>query len=376
MSATILVMSEFSVRSHAGHEPSGSMDEVKIILVGDVSLHQDYERHLDDPSELLAALRKLWPKGTPVIANLEAPLTLRDRIYTSKASLRADPRWAALLKEAGVAAVSLGNNHIMDSGAQGLEDTCRALDEAGIAYTGAGRDLAAARTPVILNAGALTVGLLSYNAVPVKSPIHAAGNSPGVAEAEQGLIAQDVAALRVKADFVLVALHWGLERYRLPTPQQRLLARAVIDAGADAIIGHHPHIQQGVEWVANRPVLYSLGNFLFSPLTWTGIDSDGHPFTETLPVDSEGRIGAIATLTLRAKEAPAIDYAFSLLDRNLIPRDNGAAAGVVAARSGKLGPLYRVHWPMEAARMKWLPLPGRFARKARNAAARVLRRSG
>jgi poly-gamma-glutamate capsule biosynthesis protein CapA/YwtB (metallophosphatase superfamily) len=309
-----------------------------------------------------------------VIANLEAPLTLRDRVYPGKASLRADPRWAALLKQAGVVAVSLGNNHIMDSGAQGLEDTCQALDDAGIAYTGAGRDLASARTPVILNAGALRVGLLSYNAVPVKAPIYAAKISPGVVKADRRLIAQDVAALRSGADFVIVALHWGLERYRLPTSEQRELARAVIGCGADAIVGHHPHILQGTEWVAERPVLYSLGNFLFSPLTWTGIGGDGQPFTETLAVDVEGRTGAIATLSLRARTPPSVDCTFSFLDQELIPRDNNVAGSVVAARGRKLGPLYGIHWPLEVVRMRASPLARRLARGARKLKARLLRK--
>jgi poly-gamma-glutamate synthesis protein (capsule biosynthesis protein) len=200
------------------------------------------------------------------IANFEGTFTERGEAAAKFYTFRAPPRHAIGLAEAGIDVVSLGNNHAMDFGAVGLEDTLAALDAAGIAHSGAGMNEAEARRPAILDVNGVKIAFLSYNAV-LEATFATAG-SPGVARATLENIQTDVTAARGIADAVVVSIHAGTEYTDAPTEEQRSLARGAIEAGATLLIGHHPHVLQGSEVYGNGVILYSLGNFVFD------LDSD------------------------------------------------------------------------------------------------------
>ena len=160
------------------------------------------------------------------LGNLESPITAARKTFPSKLTLRSAPDAAASLRGAGLDCVTLANNHMLDFGAEGLADTQAALDAAGVAHVGAGRDLSAAVAPVVLRRNGQTIGLLAFCLVEQNSPLYAGHDSPGVAVFDVDAAVQSVRALRPSVDWLIVQIHWGVEMSRLPTKQQRQWARA------------------------------------------------------------------------------------------------------------------------------------------------------
>ena len=219
-------------------------------------------------------------------ANLEIPLTTsKDRTPNKSAAavkarnqfvLKADPGHITNLKTLGLDFASLGNNHAMDWGVSGLRQTTSILDKLGVAYSGAGDDTLDAERLVIREApGGIKVGMLSYLAFvtpKAHSACSPAGLSrPGVATLSFGGILDNKATLRLstkmaaakkKVSVLLVAVHWGIERQTVPTRYQIDLAHALVDAGADVVLGAHPHVLQGTEVYNGKPIEYSMGNFV------------------------------------------------------------------------------------------------------------------
>jgi poly-gamma-glutamate synthesis protein (capsule biosynthesis protein) len=201
------------------------------------------------------------------IGNLEAPLTRGGVEFSSKRfRFRAAPEAAQSLKEAGFSALSLANNHILDYGAAGLRETMAQLDRAGIVHVGAGEDLRQARQGVILTVKGKKVALFSYSLV-FPREFFATAKSAGTAPGYPPLIIRDIATVRSRVDYVIVSMHWGTEMATRPTAYQVATAHALVDAGADLVIGHHPHVLQGAERYKEGVILYSLGNFTFGSLS-------------------------------------------------------------------------------------------------------------
>ncbi|OUN00332.1 MAG: hypothetical protein BAA02_04375 [Paenibacillaceae bacterium ZCTH02-B3] len=200
------------------------------------------------------------------VGNLETPFTSRGVPAENKQYVfKAPPEYAPALREAGFDALSLANNHILDQGPEGLEDTIAHLKEAGLAFMGAGQNEEEAYAPAMLERNGITVALIGLSRVVPEVSWKAGPNSPGVAEAYDTTRA--VAAIREadeKADVVIVYMHWGVERNDVPEPYQREMGRAFIDAGADLVVGCHPHVLQGFEPYKGRWIAYSLGNFVFT----------------------------------------------------------------------------------------------------------------
>lgn len=206
-------------------------------------------------------------------ANLEGPVSARGRNQGSIYSFRADPRAVEGLLFAGFDIVSLANNHIWDWGSEALSDTVRLLKEKSIETAGAGRNEDEANSPVIIIAGDgdgkppaknefLKIGFLAYtNLYP--EGLEARGENPGVSHFNPDGIKEAIRRLRREADIAVVSLHWGEEYKTVSNADQRRMARAFIDSGADLIIGHHPHVPQEVEKYKNGWIVYSLGNFVF-----------------------------------------------------------------------------------------------------------------
>lgn len=221
------------------------------------------------PSYTFDRLRPLLDRADLRLANLECNLSdigtpLAEKPYT----FRTDPAALAAL-QGNFDALSFANNHSLDYGVDAFLDTIARAAEAGLPLSGAGRDRAAALRPVTIEVRGLRVALLSYTtlfAVPVRwGPLWVpTANKPGVALADADVVLPAVAAAKQDADLVIVFLHWGIE-YQGVIPDQTHLARAMVDAGADLVIGCHPHIAQTLEVYRGRLIAYSLGNFAMEP---------------------------------------------------------------------------------------------------------------
>ena len=252
------------------------MAEIRIAAVGDIMLGgtagPEMQKYgYDYPFERTQPILK---QAQIVFGNLEGPLTDGGASDTPKKYVFRSPpdKVAPALARAGFNIVSLANNHSLDYGPQGLEDTRAALEKAGIHGVGAGRNLAEARTPVYMNAGAARVAFLAYS-LTFPEEFWAGPDKPGTAFGHEQHVREDVAAAREKADIVVVSFHWGQEGKTELRDYQVQLAHAAIDAGANAVLGHHPHVLQGVEIYKHGVILYSLGNFAFGSFSNTATRS-------------------------------------------------------------------------------------------------------
>ncbi|MFD0674184.1 CapA family protein [Cohnella sp. GCM10027633] len=197
--------------------------------------------------------------------NLETSITTRGTPEEDKQYVyRAPQETLAPIKEAGFDFLSLANNHTLDYGWEGLSDTMDALDDADLVHAGAGIDDREAYTPAYIDSKGMTVGFVGLTRVVPDTSWKADKNNPGLAEAYS--TARAVAAIkeaREHADVVVVMVHWGEERKDLPNEFQKSLAYAFVDAGADLVVGSHPHVLQGFESYKGKWIAYSLGNFVF-----------------------------------------------------------------------------------------------------------------
>ena len=214
-------------------------------------------------------LQRILQEAQVVFANLEAPLTERREVFLEKGySFRSRPAWAAALARNGVNLLSLANNHILDYGLAGLRDTMRLLRREGIFFSGAGEDVQQARRAAWLQVRGIKIACLSYS-LTFPTEFYATAQKPGTAFAYASFLEEDIPAASARADIVIVSCHWSEELLRRPKQYQRELAHKLIDLGADMVLGHHPHVVQGIEIYRGKPIAYSLGNLIFSSYSKT-----------------------------------------------------------------------------------------------------------
>jgi hypothetical protein len=219
------------------------------------------------------AMRQLIEGADIAIANFENPAPDAHRWHTSGTVFHADPDLIDGLVDAGIDYVSLANNHIGDAGNAGILQTIANMEARGMAYSGAGEDLDAARKPAMLEANGVTVAVLGYDAI--ARVYHAAEGEPGSAALVLVRVKNDIKwAREAGADVVIVFPHWGVEYRATPTASQQELARDIIDAGADMIIGNHAHWAAAMEIHEGKPIWYALGNFVFDQ-TWSEPTMEG-----------------------------------------------------------------------------------------------------
>ena len=242
-----------------------AVHDITVIAVGDIMLGGTATPELarmgyDYPFEHVS---KVLHRGNVVFGNLEGPLTKRGIAAGKQYVFRSPPQLVApALARAGFSVLSLANNHSMDYGVEGLHDTVQALMQAGIRHAGAGDDLMAARRPAIIDANGVRVAVLAYS-LTFPEEFWAGPDRPGTAFGHENQVRADVAAAKQRADIVMVSFHWGREGTAEPRDYQVTLGRAAIDAGAAAVVGHHPHLLQGIGRYRDGVILYSLGNFVF-----------------------------------------------------------------------------------------------------------------
>lgn len=312
----------------AGQEP------VCLVAVGDIMLSRgvagEIRRH-GDFRHPFAMVEKHLKSGDIVFGNLENPITPGREIMMPEMVLRADPGVETALKNAGFTILSLANNHLPDFGRQGLLDTFQYLNQAGIEYAGAGKTENEAFAAKYIETKGMKLAFLAFTDPVLVDGSYLAGvDNPGAAYLDQEKVKAAVRDAGEKADFVVVSMHAGTEYEHGPDRTQIQFARLAIDAGADLVLGHHPHVLQKAEEYKGKYIFYSLGNFVFDQ-KWSRaaregliakifITRQGVEKVEFLPVfindqnqpqviEGEGAESVLNTLWLKLEEAavPAWD---------------------------------------------------------------------
>lgn len=297
--------------------PVAEAPEIVIQAVGDLNLSGDAEGTMRAKGYASAfeGTRKLLSEGDVNIANLETPITNRGAKQSKRFTFRMRPESAKAIAEAKILLVSQANNHAVDYGLDGLADTEKALDAAGIAHAGAGMSLDAARAPGIVTVKGVKVGLLSYS-LTFPTEFYATKSHGGTAHGEAAWIAADIKKLRPEVDILLVAFHWSAELLETPKDYQHELGHLAIDAGADAVLGTHPHILQGIEMYREKPILYSLGNYAFGSRSHKAAD------------------GALVRLQFRGGKVTGVSAVPLDVDNTHLDFDPQVASGERAQRIG------------------------------------------
>ena len=238
---------------------------VTVSFVGDILLDSAPGQSIARGQDPFTPTQPLFRGVDLSIGNLECPVAnggaAVDKIYT----FRAAPSTLPVLGQ-HFQAVSLANNHSGDYGPKAFRETLQQLRAAHIPYFGGGNDATEAHQPLLLSKNGLKIALLGYDDYHPRS-FEASATQPGAAWAEEEQILLDIEQARRKgAQVVLPFFHWGWENEPAPCARQRELARKLIDAGADGVIGSHPHVTQGAELYRGKPIIYSLGNFVFDLL--------------------------------------------------------------------------------------------------------------
>ena len=201
------------------------------------------------------------------VGNLENPVSYGGKEFKGKRfRFRGDPAMVSALQKAGFSLLTLANNHILDYGSSALQETIAQLDRCGISHVGAGKTVAEARQVKILNIKGKRVAFLAYS-LTQPDEFYATATRPGTAPGFASYVTADIASARSMADYVIVSFHWGGEGESSARPYQISAAHKAIDAGADVVLGHHPHVLQGVERYRRGVILYSLGNFAFASMS-------------------------------------------------------------------------------------------------------------
>ncbi|MHB8129385.1 MAG: CapA family protein [Mobilitalea sp.] len=232
-----------------------------------------------------------------------------DKSYT----FRADPSRVGILNEMGVDIVSLANNHALDYGPDALLDTFEALDGAGVEYIGAGIDMDRAKAPIYFTVGDKTIAYVAASRVVFSMDWYANDTRLGmIGTYDPTLFLESIKEAAENSDYVVAFVHWGVERENYPQTYQRTLATQYIDAGADAVVGCHPHVLQGFEYYKGKPIAYSLGNFWFNNSTReTGflklyLDTDDTVRMQILPAMSKSTFTYL--LTEEAERTTYFDF--------------------------------------------------------------------
>ncbi len=198
--------------------------------------------------------------------NLEGPISDRGEPHNDKKYIFNVPSgMVRVLAEGRFDGALLANNHMSDFGHIALLETISNLSTEGIRSAGAGIDAETAALPILVSRGGVSIAVFSYTNLGYRDA-YAAPSAPGIARAALEAMRKDIEQFKRFTDFVVVNVHWGDEYTNYPSEDQVELGRALIDGGADAVIGHHSHVYQGIEVYRDRPIVYSLGNFLFGSI--------------------------------------------------------------------------------------------------------------
>lgn len=267
------------------------------------------------------------------VINNEFPFSNRGSQHPDKQfTFRVDPVYVSALQDMGVDVASLANNHALDFGVDALLDSFTTLDGAGIPYVGAGETKERAEEAVFVEAGGRTVGVLSASRVIPVVEWNIENRQPGLfCTYDSTRLVQRIQEIENQCDYVVVFVHWGIERKALPEEYQHNLAKQYIDAGADLVVGNHSHVPQGIEYYKGVPIVYCLGNFIFNPdmtdtytlkVVW---DAEGNTSLQVIPVDTKNYY----TSELTGSEAQAFYEYLESISFDVSIDENGMVTNLV-----------------------------------------------
>lgn len=243
--------------------PLDEKNKAALLFGGDFCPVRRYEEKILAGAPVFdAALKSVFAESDFSVVNLEATLCPKGTKSASPTGygLRSAPEVAAFMKEMNISAAGLANNHIRDFGDDGVSRTLDALDKAGVLRFGAGRNAKEAERPLVIERNGLRIGLW---ALAEKELNLATGDKPGAARFNPETNVLRIEEFRHQFDFLAIFLHAGHEFMATPSPRIREACRAFVNAGADAVIAHHPHVPQGAERYKGALIVYSLGNLAF-----------------------------------------------------------------------------------------------------------------
>jgi poly-gamma-glutamate capsule biosynthesis protein CapA/YwtB (metallophosphatase superfamily) len=261
---------------------------LRLLFVGDVMLDNGPGHLISHGTDPFAPCASLLASADLTIANLECVVGQEGDPLYKPYIFRAAPESPPFLRK-HFDAVSLANNHSFDFGIDGFLDSLRLLKAHSIPYFGGGYQLREAREPWVVTCKGRKIGLLGYNEFRAEN-YAATENSAGNAPLIEADVLADIRRAResLGCEIVVPFLHWGEELEATPRPDQTQLARKMIEAGATAVMGTHPHVTQTIEYHRGAPIVYSLGNFVFDyypgdPRVWTG-------WVVTLKIAPDGQV--------------------------------------------------------------------------------------
>ncbi len=241
-------------------------------MVGDIMLARRPGQQVATGIDPFATFAEVLGQGDLTVGNLECVISTVGAEVPKLYTFRCHPQNLPFLAR-HFNAVSVANNHSGDFGKAAFVEQLDLLKASGIGYFGGGNNLLEAHTPLVVERNGLKIAFLGYNEVELRS-YEAGPDRPGLAWSTDTAVVTDIKAAKqlYGADVVVVYPHWGLEYNFVPSQRQVTLARKMVDAGADLVVGAHPHVIQTTEVYKNRLIVYSLGNFVFDDFLDVGSD--------------------------------------------------------------------------------------------------------
>jgi poly-gamma-glutamate synthesis protein (capsule biosynthesis protein) len=243
---------------------NSATEKVTLAAVGDVLLTRGCGKQIakHGVNWLFNNTRDILKSTDLAFCNLECPLSTRGIPQKRRFLFRANPQLASSLHTNGFDVVSLANNHTLDYGRDAMLDTVNAVRESGMTPVGAGKNRADASRVKIVKRNGLRVGFVAYSDLPNYSVVPLP-DKPTIAGLDTDSLPKEIKAAKMKCDALVVSIHWGSEYMKIPTERQKTIAHLCIDNGADLILGHHPHVLQPVEVYKGKPIVYSMGGFIW-----------------------------------------------------------------------------------------------------------------
>ena len=276
---------------------------ISMTFVGDIMLDETPGQYIKQGKDPFKSFAAILDSADVTIGNLECMVGTTGKKEDKPYTFMANPRVIPLLKK-HFSAVSLANNHSADFGMNAFTKMLDRFDQAGLRYFGGGRNINAAHEPILFNVKGKRIAVLGYNEFFPRS-FEALDDRAGIAWSDDDYVVYDIQRARQhhQADYVIVFPHWGIEHEKFASSRQVALAHLMIDSGADAIVGGHPHVTQNIEIYKGKPIFYSLGNFVFN-----GFEDD------------DANTGWVVRLTIDGSAPIQSEVFVAKLDRQGIPQ--------------------------------------------------------
>jgi poly-gamma-glutamate capsule biosynthesis protein CapA/YwtB (metallophosphatase superfamily) len=272
---------------------------VHMVFVGDLMLDRTPGRAMAQGEDPFASFAAVLQQSDLTVGNLEVVIASGGKKVPKAYNFLATPQVIPLVARY-FSAVSVANNHSGDYGKEAFAEELTLLKQGGLPYFGGGHNSEEAHSPLVLERNGLRVALLGYSEIELRS-FEAGPETPGVAWSDDAQVVADIRAAQAVADLVLVYAHWGVEYQAVPSARQQALAHLMVDAGADLVVGAHPHVVQPVERYKGGLIVYSLGNFVFDDFKDVTPDRNEPSRTSWVLRVTAGRDGVLSWDTLVAR---------------------------------------------------------------------------